>query len=175
MIRRIALLAALAAVPAFAQDASPAFPSFAQDTSEPIAVEAETFVGQTRADVYTYRGNVVAAQGGLRLRADELEIHAPSGQARTMSAKGNVAFVSPSGTATGAAALYDVKTRRLTLSGGVVLAQGENVMRGAELDVALDTGVATLKGGVASAGRPGRVQGLFAPAQTPAAQPSTRP
>ena len=79
-----------------------------------------------------------------------------------MEARGGIVVESPSGTATGAVAVYDVAAKVIRLSGNVVLTNNSNVMRGNTLEVRISDGKATLSGGVSSNGEsPGRVQGLF--------------
>ncbi len=105
------------------------------------------------------------------MRANTVRINVIAGKPDKIYANGNVVIVSPSGTATGDAGIYDVAPRLVTLTGHVVLTKEKNVMRGAQLTVNLVTGVAQLGGGGrvsgtaggAATGGGGRVQGLFTP------------
>jgi lipopolysaccharide export system protein LptA len=63
-------------------------------------------------------------------------------------------------TATGDLGLFDMQANTVTLSGNVVMTQGQNVLRGERLVVDLTSGVSRVESG--KGGR-GRVQGLFIP------------
>jgi lipopolysaccharide export system protein LptA len=138
------------------------------DTDEPIAVNADSFSADLQGETGTYSGNVLVVQGAIRLRADEITVAAPGGQATRMEARGGIVVESPSGTATGALAIYDIPTQIIRLTGNVVLTNNANVMRGNALEVRIADGRATLTGGAATNGQDqgqGRVQGLFVPAE----------
>ena len=130
------------------------------DSDEPIAVNADSFSADLQSETGTYTGNVLVVQGAIRLRADEVTVAAPEGRATRMEARGGIVVESPSGTATGAAAVYDIPGQIVRLTGNVVLTNDANVMRGDVLEVRIADGRATLSGGVSGNGQ-GRVQGLF--------------
>lgn len=132
------------------------------NSNDPIAVNADSFSADLQAETGTYSGNVLVVQGSVRLRADEVVVAAPDGRATRMEARGGIVVESPSGTATGALAVYDIADQVVRLTGNVVLTKNSNVMRGSTLEVRIADGRATLSGGVNSAGEnEGRVQGLF--------------
>jgi len=171
--------AAIAAAAAPAPDAG-----LGLDSSQPIAVNADSFLADLKNETGTYTGNVIVTQGQVRLHADEVTVHAPGGRAARMEATGNVVVDSPSGQAVGDSGSYDVPQQTIRLTGNVVLTKDANVMRGNALEVSMATGLARLTADSASAapGQPrGRVQGLFVPApgagkaapQTPA-NPGTK-
>ena len=56
---------------------------------------------------------------------------------------------------TGETAIFDTKANQVTMQGGVVLTQGQNVLRGDRLVVDMTTGVSRVESDT------GRVQGLF--------------
>ena len=171
----------LAPVPALAADTA----GLGFDPAQPIAVNADSFAADLNAESGTYTGNVIVIQGEVKLRADSVTVSAPAGRASRLEARGNVIVDSPSGTAKGDAATFDVTQRLVRLTGQVVLTKDNNVMRGTALEVEIATGRARLTGAVAASGQgpaaaqapaqvPGRVQGLFAPqAQSPATTPSS--
>ncbi len=139
-----------------ASDAQPA-PAPAQtlglDSSQPIAVNADTFLADLNGETGTYTGNVIVEQGAVRLHADEVKVVAPGGKASRMEANGHVVVDSPSGQAVGDNGIYDVPDQLLHLTGNVVL---------------------TKDAANAPPGQPpGRVQGLFVPAQK--SPPPTQP
>ena len=158
-----------AAVPSAAPGADMGF-----DSNKPIAVNADNFVADLKAEMGTYTGNVIVIQGAMKLHADQVVVHAPQGKASNMQAQGHVVIDSASGTATGETGTYDVGSRVVRLNGNVVLTREQYVMRGQALEVQVATGEARLVGGApakTSSGepaKPGRVQGLFVPATKPA-------
>ena len=74
-------------------------------------------------------------------------------------------------TATGETGVFDMKTNTVTLTGKVVMTQGQNVLRGDRLVVDLTTGVSRVESGKNGQGR---VQGLFQPgsARRPISSPA---
>jgi lipopolysaccharide export system protein LptA len=130
------------------------------DANAPIAVSADNFQGDLQTKVGTYYGNVLIAQGDMKLRADKVKILVVDGKPNKIEAGGNIVFAAPSGTATGDNGVYDLGPRTITLTGRVVLSKEKNVMRGTMLVINLATGEAKLS----ASGMPGgRVQGLFQP------------
>ena len=73
--------------------------SLGLDSSQPIAVNADSFLADLNNETGTYTGNVIVTQGEVRLHADEVTVHAPGGRASRMEANGNVIVDSPSGQA----------------------------------------------------------------------------
>jgi len=152
------------------------------DSSQPIAVNADSFLADLNGETGTYTGNVIVTQGPVRLHADEVKVHAPGGRASRMEANGHVVVDSPSGQAVGDNGVYDVPEQLLTLTGSVVLTKDANVMRGNALEVSMATGLAKLTATAQNTtppepGQPappkGRVQGLFVPAQKAPQNPPT--
>src|SRR3546814_14601379 len=64
-----------------------------------------------------------------------------------LTASGGVLLRSPSETARGEYAIYDLNNRVITMLGGVTLTRGESRVNGARLVLSLDTGRAVLDGG----------------------------
>lgn len=158
-------LAAFAPAPARAQDAVNPFASVRQDMNQEIRIAADRTTADFEHETATYAGNVVVKQGQMMMRSDTLTIFAPDGKITRIEAQGHVVLTSPSGSAQSEKAIYEVIPRLVTLTGGVVLTESNNVMRGAKLEVHLATGEAKLIAANGPDGKPGRVQGLFAPAQ----------
>ena len=96
----------------------------------------------------------MAIQGELRLGSDNLRVyyrggaHArrSQGAISKLDAIGAVAVSSPSETATSEWAVYDVDTGQITLGGKVVLTRGENVLRGEQLVIDLESGQSRIVG-----------------------------
>lgn len=175
----LALFAAVAfAAPAFT---APAFAVSAQaapapkaaktpitgqhDNNAPINISSDSFQADLNAKSLTYTGNVVVVQGDTKLRANLVHVDTVNGKADKITATGNVVVDSPtSGTATGDKGIYSVVPRTVLMTGNVVLKKGKNVLRGAQLTVDLNTGLANVGGGAKAQGATGgRVQGVFTP------------
>jgi len=79
-----------------------------------------------------------------------------SSNIRRLEAKGSVVVTQKEQVVTGETAIFDTKANLITMTGGVVLTQCKNVLRGDRLLVDMTTGVSRVEvdGG-------GRVQGLF--------------
>lgn len=150
-----------------------------QDSSEPIEIIADKLVVQQETQVATFTGNVVAVQGEMTLKSDLLRVFyaqqegatgavAPTDDSsiRRVEAEGNVALSNPKDTATGDRGVYDVPAQKVTLTGNVVLTSGDNVVKGASLDMDLATNVSTVHSDAASPDRrQQRVRALFVPAK----------
>jgi lipopolysaccharide export system protein LptA len=66
------------------------------NSSDPIAVNADSFAADLQAETGTYSGNVIVVQGSVRMRADEVVVAAPNGRATRMEARGSIVVESPS-------------------------------------------------------------------------------
>jgi lipopolysaccharide export system protein LptA len=165
----VIMLALCCATPAFAADAAKNVLG-KHDTSAPIVVNADKQDFDLNAKTVTYTGNVIVTQGDIKMHSNTMKVTSASGKADKIYADGKVLLNSPTaGSASGDNAVYDVVPHTVTLSGHVVLTKvGRATMRGAQLTVNLDTGLATLGG--AAKGVPdstgGRVQGVFTPSAT---------
>jgi lipopolysaccharide export system protein LptA len=159
-----ALALACLASTANAQSVPNPFSGMGRDSDKPISIAADTTTADLRSETATYAGNVRVVQGDLRLRSDTLSIRASKGTISRIEAKGNVVLASPQGQATGANAIYDIAQREVRMGGKVVLAQGQNILRGTSLVINLATGRAALTG---QGGTSGRVEGVFVPTKTP--------
>jgi lipopolysaccharide export system protein LptA len=79
-----------------------------------------------------------------------------SSNIRRLEAKGSVVVTQKDQVVTGETAIFDTKANLITMTGGVVLTQCKNVLRGDRLLVDMTTGVSRVE-----VGDGGRVQGLF--------------
>lgn len=178
MIRSLSFgLAMLATAPACAQALA------GHSTNAPVDVEADRIEVQDRADRAIFSGNVRVRQADLALDAARLTVaYSRAGGSgvdiERLDAAGGVTVRSPSETARGQFAVYDLNRRLITMVGGVTLEQGANVVRGGRLVLNLDTGRAVVDGsavggapGSASSGRGGRVTGRFTVPQRKTNQP----
>src|SRR5436305_11408888 len=78
-----------------------------------------------------------------------------SSSIRRLEARGSVIVTQKDQIVTGETAIFDTKANQVTMQGGVVLTQGQNVLRGDRLLVDMTTGVSRVES------ETGRVQGLF--------------
>ena len=166
-------VAAMGAAHSAPAPSGPAAQNLGLDSDQPIAVNADSFLADLNGETGTYTGNVIVTQGRVRLHADQVKVTAPAGRASRMEALGHVIVDSPSGQAVGDAGIYDVAQKVLRLNGHVVLTKEANVMRGSALEISMATGLARLTSGAPAQGQPpGRVQGLFVPAQRGGSTPA---
>ena len=135
------------------------------DSNAPITINSDSFQADLNGKTGTWSGNVVVVQGDMKLRANTVHMSTVNGKADKVLADGNVVVDSPkSGIVTGDKGVYNVVPRTVLMTGNVVMKKGKDVMRGAQLTVNLNTGLANLGGG-AKTGLPGqtRVQTVFTP------------
>ncbi len=160
------------------EDNSPV--GFQTDPDAPIEIEADTLEVEQNTQTATFIGNVVAVQGGIRLRSDRLIVtYAEKAEGASsdddgtggteitrIDAKSNVHVMSEDDqSASGDWALYMVANETITMGDTVILRQGENVIRGQRLNIDLNSGQARVEGGVTASDTEnpgsGRVKGLF--------------
>jgi lipopolysaccharide export system protein LptA len=146
----------------------------AVDTLQPIEITADTLEIEQGLGLAVFSGNVNAVQGDMILRAETLKVYYRTndasdpeidaqGRISRIEADGQVHFATPTESARGKLGTYDVEGRTITLTGGVVLTRGDNVLRGNRLELNLATGRSKLFGD----GEGGdRVRGLFVPDDT---------
>ena len=167
--RPIIALAALAAVTlgaglAAAQDSISALKG--HDSRAPIDLSADRAEAQDRADRAIFAGDVVVKQGALTLRTQRLTLAYASQDGidiNRIDASGGVVVTSPSETARGEFAVYDLNEGLITMVGNVRLERGGSYLSGARLTIDLDTGRAVIDGGLRGVNQPGggRVTGRF--------------
>jgi lipopolysaccharide export system protein LptA len=161
----VSLLVA-AAAPGFAQGAVSALKG--HDSNAPVDVAADRIELQDRSDRAVLTGNVNVTQGNLNLTSQRLTVaysKAGGTQIQRLDASGGVTVRSPSETARGAFAFFDLNRRLITMLGGVVLIRGGSEVRGGRLVIDLNSGRATVDGsavgGGTTGGQGGRVTGRF--------------
>lgn len=139
------------------------------DSSQPIEITADTLDVSQTDQTALFSGKVVAAQAEMRLGSDNLRVHyrgkeaqAGKGAISRLDAIGNVTVSSPTEMAQGEWGVYDVDAGQITLGGNVVLTRGENVLRGEQLVIDLESGQSRI---TSKQDGGGRVKGLFVPAK----------
>ena len=163
-MRKAPLVAGLAialAVPALGQALK------GHNAKSPVDVEADRIEVQDRADRAVFSGNVIVRQADLTMTAGRLTVaYARLGggvDIDRLDASGGVFIKSPSETARGNFAVYDLNRRLITVVGGVELNQGNNRISGGRLVIDLNSGRAVVDGkSTGVEGSPsGRVTGRF--------------
>jgi lipopolysaccharide export system protein LptA len=159
-----------------------ALQGFATNKDQPVQIEAAALEVRDKDKMAVFSGNVIVTQGDTVMKCKELRVfyeqQASKDGAKTngaksssmkaakpgpggrqgisrLEARGGVIVTTKDQTATGATGIFEMKTNTITLSGGVVITQGKNVLRGERLVVDLTTSFARVEAGS------GRVQGIF--------------
>jgi lipopolysaccharide export system protein LptA len=189
--RPFLIAAALLAVTGGSLDAQPskgppnALQGFSQNHDQPVHIEAATLEVRDKDKMATFSGDVRVTQGDTNLRCKTLKVFyeqddikadnakslkaatpGPGGQQRIkrLEARGGVVVTQKDQTATGETGVFDMKSNTVTLTGTVVMTQGQNVLRGDRLVVNLTSGVSRVESGKNGHDR---VQGLFLPSNGP--------
>jgi lipopolysaccharide export system protein LptA len=173
---------------------SPAKPGQFENKDAPVQIEAATLEVHDKSKTATFSGNVQVVQGDTTMRCrslvvfygQEVGIGEAGGEATTgaaaksqpggtknaqnirrIEAHGGVTVLTKDQSASGDLGIYDLKTKTITLSGNVVVSQGQNVIHGERVVVDTETGNARVESGSsgagASAGSGGRVRALIQP------------
>jgi lipopolysaccharide export system protein LptA len=170
----ILILVALTARPAGAQDFGGAFGGFNSGSDKPIQIEADRLEVHDAEKLAIYSGHVRVLQGDTLLEAPELRIFykdaVPSSdsgqpaaaagpvagaQVTRLEAGPGVTVRSGDQVATADRAVFEMDKDLVTMTGNVLLTQGQNVVRGERLVVNLTTKEGRVEGG--------RVQTLITP------------
>ena len=163
-MRRPILLLAAAALAATAGQAQVSALK-GHDSNAPIDLAADRLEVQDRADRAIFTGNVHVRQASLSLDTERLTVSYSGGggvQIRRLDAAGGVVVRSPSETARGNFAVYDLDRKLISLVGAVQLNRGGSRISGSRLVLDLDSGRAVIDGGAPGVGqRGGRVTGHF--------------
>jgi lipopolysaccharide export system protein LptA len=184
---RFAALIALSVGSAFAAQAQApssgasgpanALQGFSQNRDQPIKIDAARLEVRDKKKQATFSGSVKVVQGDTTLRCKTLDVFydsddqaagstltaakpGPAGQSRIrrLEANGGVEVTQKDQVAHGDKGLFDMASNTVTLSGNVVVTQGQNILRGERLVVDLTSGVSRVE-----AGNGRGVQGLFLP------------
>ncbi len=135
------------------------------DSNAPIDVDAARLEAQDRADRAIFSGNVIVRQGTLTLRTDRLTLAYTSANGidiNRIDASGGVVVTSPTETARGDFAVYDLDHKLITMIGHVRLDRNGSYLNGGRLTLDLNTGRAVMDGGLRGVNQAGgRVTGRF--------------
>lgn len=138
-----------------------------------ITTPTETLVARdnisfdTNANRLSANGNAVATRGTDTLKADTMNaFFAKDANGKLamqkITADGNVSIKTARETVTGAAGTYDIVAGKATLTGQVVIVQGNSRIEGTRAEVDLATGISRLFAD-GNAVTQGRVKGVFYP------------
>ena len=167
------------------QQAQPsgAMQGFSVSRDQPVRIESNTLEVRDKIQQATFIGDVKLVQGDTTLKCKTLVVFyedapakkstpksAPPGapqaqkgqQIKRAEAKGDVFVTQKDQTASGENGVFDLKANTVTMTGNVVVTQGQTVMRGEHMVVDLTTGITKVhstKGG-------GRVELLAQPGAT---------
>ncbi|WBU56449.1 lipopolysaccharide transport periplasmic protein LptA [Paracoccus sediminicola] len=129
----------------------------AGDTGAPVEISADNFRVSQSAGSAEFSGNVLIAQGEMKLSAEKVVVDYAEGdnsRIESLEASGNVTLVNGEDAAESQRAVYEVGSGNITLIGDVLLSQGQNVMSGDEVVVNLEDGTAQASGRVRSVLQP---------------------
>jgi lipopolysaccharide export system protein LptA len=180
-----------------------ALQGFSKNRGQPVKIQAATLEVRDKDKIATFTGDVHVVQGEMDMRCKVLIVFyeedpgskpampaaqpgsSGSQQIRRMEAKGGVVVTQKEQTAVGDLGEFEMQSNTVTLTGNVVVTQGQDVVRGHKLVVDLTTGVSKFDGGRTEAlfntsgNKPGQTQGQTQTqpqGQPPrAAQPPARP
>ena len=119
----------------------------AEDSSEPINIEANRMVSQENTNSVLFIGNVDARQGKLTIRSDEMTVFyteaknkekQATSQMEKLICKNNVKIVQNDWLGTGDRMDYFAKERKVILSGNAKAWQGQNMVAGKTITYYLD-------------------------------------
>jgi len=154
-LRTLALAIVLAAATPWIAAAQTAAVGFGQgnfDRSASVEVAADSLEIDQATGRATLTGNVVIAQGDLRLSADSVTVDYSTGgedrQIERLNASGNVLIVAGDDAAEGQQAVYTLASSDILLTGDVVVTQAGSVLAGDRLSINLESGAGTVTGRV---------------------------
>jgi lipopolysaccharide export system protein LptA len=169
-----------------------------QKKDEPVQIEAATLEVRDKNKTATFSGNVQVVQGDTKMTCQTLVVfygqemgiaangNKPAATAPVTTSKstpgmpqgaqniekieahGGVTVITKDQNAKGDQALYDLRTKTITLSGHVTISQGQNVINGEKVVVDTVTGNARVESasrdtGTGAGGPPPRVKALIQP------------
>lgn len=150
----VAFLVATASTQATAQGATISLGTADFDTSQPVEVSADSLSVDQRTGQAIFDGNVLVVQGEVRMTAGRiLVVYAQDADGNAsgidrLEAEGGVTFVTDADAAEAREAVYAVASGTVTLTGDVLLNQGQNAISGEHLVIDLESGTGRMEGRV---------------------------
>lgn len=165
-LRALSLACAVGLLPlaASAQGTSVAFGGLKQDTTLPVKIDADQLTVNQADGSAIFTGNVLAAQGDMRLSAAVVVVqYTADGKAiERLHATGGVTLANLTEAAEAQEAVYTIASGLVVMTGDVLLTQGTSAISGQKLVIELESGIGTMEG---------RVQTVFVPATKPGTTP----
>ncbi len=123
-----------AATPA-KEEAKKSATAFEFNKKDPIYITADWMEADQTKNSITYKGRVVTVQNAMTMRSDTLTAYydAETKQMKQIIAEGKVNATQGDRVATGEKAVFDDKTKTITLTGNPVMRQGNNQVSGVKL------------------------------------------
>jgi lipopolysaccharide export system protein LptA len=168
-----------------------------QKKDQPVQIEAATLEVRDKNKTATFSGDVQVVQGDTTMKCQSLVVFygqeigiagngkpaaapvtttkstpgMPQGaqNIRRIEARGGVTVITKDQNVKGDTGIYDLESKTITLSGNVVVSQGQNVIHGEKVVVDTVTGNAKVESGSSNGGAgagapgPGRVRALIQP------------
>lgn len=137
-----------------AQQTQVAFGGMKHDSSQPVEITSDTLGVDQAKGTALFNGEVLAGQGSMRIRADEILVEYQTdgktitGEVYRMTAKGNVTLTNGAEAAEAQNAIYTIADSKVRMTGDVLLTQGLNAISGEILNINLDDGTAVFEGRV---------------------------
>jgi lipopolysaccharide export system protein LptA len=165
-----------------------------QDKDQPVQIEAASLEVRDKNKMATFSGDVQVVQGDTTMKCQKLVVFygqevgigqggaqagapapdtkaAPSGpkgaqNIRRIEARGGVTVITKDQNASGDLGVYDLIAKTITLTGNVVVSQGQNVIHGERVVVDTVSGNARVESNnQGGGGTPSRVRALIQPNQ----------
>jgi len=161
-----------------------------QDKDQPVQIEAASLEVRDKAKTATFAGDVQVVQGDTTMKCQKLvvfygqEVGIAQGGApapdtkpaqggpkgaqniRRIEARGGVTVITKDQNASGDLGVYDLIAKTITLTGNVVVSQGQNVIHGERVVVDTVSGNARVESNNQGGGTtPSRVRALIQPSQ----------
>jgi lipopolysaccharide export system protein LptA len=163
-----------------------------QDKDQPVQIEAASLEVRDKSKMATFSGDVQVVQGDTTMKCQKLVVFygqevgiaqaaapapdakpapAPAGpkgaqNIRRIEARGGVTVITKDQNASGDLGVYDLIAKTITLTGNVVVSQGQNVIHGERVVVDTVTGNARVESNNQGGGTtPSRVRALIQPNQ----------
>jgi lipopolysaccharide export system protein LptA len=135
---------------AMAQGTSIGLTGEVHDGSLPVEATADALSVDQETSTAVFEGNATVTQGTLHLDADKIRIEykPEDGGVSRVEATGGVTFTNGTEIAEAESAVYTVGTSEISMTGGVLLLQGQNTISGDRLVLDLDAGTGTMQGNV---------------------------
>lgn len=171
------------AIIAMVFQAAPAAAQFASNSNAPVQLFADSI--ESEQNIISLDGQVDVRQGDVRVLSDNMKIYGGAGasfdsgsldEVERIIAKGNFYYITPEQEVRGAQGIYEQVSDTFTVTGNVILLQGENnIVTGEKLIYTLSTNKARMVGSCKGrkCGTKGRVKALLKNSEQGDSSPET--